>query len=31
MAHELKSVSAIVDDNSTSYELLTFVVNASDF
>jgi len=31
MAHELKSVSAMVDDNLTPYELLTFVINAGDF
>lgn len=31
MADELKSVSAMVDDNLTPYELLTFVVNAGDF
>ncbi|KAL4149319.1 hypothetical protein QTP88_003289 [Uroleucon formosanum] len=28
IAHELKSVSAMVDDNLTPYELLTFVINA---
>lgn len=28
MAYELKSVSAMVDDNLTPYELLTFIVNA---
>uniref|UniRef100_A0A2S2NTI1 Zinc finger MYM-type protein 1 n=1 Tax=Schizaphis graminum TaxID=13262 RepID=A0A2S2NTI1_SCHGA len=31
MAHELKSISAMVDDNLTPYELLTFVINAGDF
>ncbi|KAL4152689.1 hypothetical protein QTP88_000550 [Uroleucon formosanum] len=31
LAHELKSVSAMVDDNLTPYELLTFMINAGDF